>query len=85
MAGRPTILIFADYTCATLCGPILSFVENALATSQLASHDYRPVVLGIDPKDGPREAAAMRRERISGNSTAGRGTIGHPVSRSEGL
>lgn len=68
MAGRPTILIFADYTCTTLCGPILTFVENALANSQLASHDYRLVVLGIDPKDGPSDAAAMRQERI-GNQT----------------
>jgi protein SCO1 len=70
MAGRPTILIFADYTCTTLCGPILSFVESALANSQLASGDYRLVVLGIDPKDGPREAAAMRRERIGSQIVA---------------
>jgi protein SCO1/2 len=70
MGGRPTILIFADYTCATLCGPILSFVENALATSQLASREYRLVVLGIDPKDGPREAATMKRERIESQAVS---------------
>src|SRR5689334_16132911 len=34
MAGRPAVLIFSDYTCTTLCGPILSFVEDALAQSQ---------------------------------------------------
>jgi len=76
MAGRPAILIFADYTCTTLCGPILSFVEKALATSQLASRDYRLVVLGIDPKDGPREATAMRREQVASSSA------GDPVRNS---
>src|ERR1041384_6162055 len=70
MAGRPTILIFADYTCTTLCGPILSFVESALANSQLASSDYRLFCLRLDLKDGPSEAAAMRRERIGSQIVA---------------
>jgi protein SCO1/2 len=70
MAGRPTLLIFADYTCRTLCGPILSFVVDALTRSALASQDYRLVVLGIDPKDGPREAADMKRERIGDDAVA---------------
>lgn len=65
LAGRPALLVFADYTCSTLCGPILSFVFDALSKSRLPPRDYRLVVLGIDPKDGPGEAAAMKQARIS--------------------
>jgi protein SCO1/2 len=66
IAGRPTLLIFADYTCSTLCGPALTFVADALGQSGLASGDYRLVVLGIDPKDGPGAAAAMKRKQVGG-------------------
>lgn len=64
MAGWPTVLVFADYTCGALCGPVLTFAADALAKSGLAAQDYRFVALGIDPKDGPREASSMKRERI---------------------
>jgi protein SCO1/2 len=62
---RPALLLFADYTCTTLCGPTLTFVGDALAKSGLNPSEYRLVVLGLDPKDGPFEAAVMKRERIS--------------------
>jgi len=70
LAGRPALLIFADYTCKTLCGPILGFVVDALGKSGLEPGDYRLVVLGLDPKDGPREAAAMKKERIADAAVA---------------
>jgi protein SCO1 len=75
LAGRPALLIFADYTCRTLCGPILSFVVDALSKSELPPHDYRLVVLGIDPKDGPGEAAAMKQARISDELVASAATF----------
>jgi protein SCO1/2 len=62
--GRPGVLIFADYTCASLCGPVLTFAADALAKSGLSPSDYRLVALGIDPKDGPADAARMKKERI---------------------
>jgi protein SCO1/2 len=70
MAGRPALLVFADYTCSSLCGPILTFVADALDKSDLLPDDYRLVVLGIDAKDGPGEAAVMKRERISDDAVA---------------
>jgi protein SCO1/2 len=70
LGGRPTLLIFADYTCNTLCSPILSFVDDALSKSGLTPADYRLVVLGIDPKDGPREATIMKQQRIADDAVA---------------
>ena len=83
MAGRPAVLIFVDDTCSTLCGPLLNFAVDALGQSGLAPRDYRLLVLGIDPKDGPLEASAMKREQVRDVSvasatnmlTAGRDTI----------
>ena len=30
LIARPAVLVFADYTCTTLCGPIVAFVASAL-------------------------------------------------------
>jgi protein SCO1/2 len=62
---KPTVLVFADYTCRTLCGPILDFVSAALEQSGLdIATQYRLVVIGIDPKDSAADAAAMRRASL---------------------
>lgn len=59
---KPTVLVFADYTCRTLCGPIIDFVSVALKQSGLdIVNQYRLVVIGLDPKDSAADAAAMRR------------------------
>jgi protein SCO1/2 len=70
MAGRPTLLVFADYTCNTLCSPILTRIGEAMAQSGLPPRGYRLVVLGLDPKDGPRAAARMKQERIADPAVA---------------
>ena len=60
-----TVLIFADYTCRTLCGPILDFTAAALEKSALrAGTDYRLVVIGLDPKDSLDSARAMKASRL---------------------
>jgi protein SCO1 len=65
IGGRPAILILADYTCQTLCGPIVSFAASALDRSGLdPGREYRMVVVGLDPKDGPAPARAMKNEQI---------------------
>ncbi|WP_156678107.1 SCO family protein [Sphingomonas profundi] len=59
-AGRPLVLLFADYTCAHMCAPGLALTANALARSGLAAgRDYRVAVIGLDPKDGAGAARAM--------------------------
>lgn len=69
LGGRPSVLIFADYTCRTLCGPILEFAVNGLEHSGLKpGADYRLVVIGLDPKDGLAEARAMRSAHLDGSA-----------------
>ena len=65
LGNRPSVLIFADYTCHTLCGPILDFTAAALEKSGLKpGADYRLIVIGIDPKDGLNTARAMKTSHL---------------------
>jgi protein SCO1/2 len=68
LISRPTVLVFADYTCRTLCGPILDFVSAALEKSGLGDGKYQLLAVGIDPKDGAKEAEEMRRAHIPAGS-----------------
>jgi protein SCO1/2 len=69
MAGRPTLLILADYTCKSLCGPILGLAAHALGQSALQpGTDYRVVAIGLDPDDQPSDARAMKRAQIGEGS-----------------
>jgi len=66
-AGRPLVFVPADYRCRYLCGPALALTVAALArTSLRADRDYRLVVLGLDPRDGPADAAAFARPLLAG-------------------
>jgi protein SCO1/2 len=70
---KPTVLVFADYTCTTLCGPIVTFVAGALEQSGLrAGEQYRLLTIGLDPKDGAEDAAKMRRAHLVGDADLGR-------------
>jgi protein SCO1 len=75
--GRvPAIVIFADYTCRTLCGPILEFAAAGLAKTGLRpGADYRLVVIGLDPKDSLDSARAMRATHIDPDNQLGRAAI----------
>ena len=68
--GQPTLFVLADYTCTTLCGPIVSLVAAALEKTGLQpGSDYRLVVLGLDPKDGVSAARAMQLARLGEDSS----------------
>jgi protein SCO1/2 len=68
LSNKPALLIFADYTCNNLCGPILSFAVAGLEQSGLISgKDFRLVVIGLDPKDGVAGARAMKAAQIGGH------------------
>lgn len=72
---KPTVLVFADYTCRTLCGPVLDFVAAALQQSGLdAGGQYRFLVIGIDPKDSAADAATMRHASIADDAALDRVT-----------
>jgi protein SCO1/2 len=76
IGGVPAVVIFADYTCRTLCGPILEFAAAGLGKSGLRPGvDYRLVVIGLDPKDGLDTARAMRATHIDAGDPVGRAAI----------
>lgn len=61
LGKTPSIWILADYTCKTLCGPIISIVSEALERSRLRpGKDFRLIVAGLDPKDTAADAATMK-------------------------
>jgi protein SCO1/2 len=76
LAGKPAILVFADYTCRTLCGPILTFVAAGLERSGLAAGaDYGLIVIGLDPKDDPQSARASKAARIGSDTPLAAATV----------
>lgn len=76
IAGLPAVVIFADYTCRTLCGPILEFTTAGLAKSGLRpGRDYRLVVIGINPRDGVDSAQAMRTGHLESTSPINGGAV----------
>ena len=76
IGGVPALVIFADYTCRTLCGPILEFTAAGLSKTGLKpGSDYRLVVIGLDPKDGFKAAHAMRTEHIDAQNPIDRAAI----------
>jgi protein SCO1 len=67
--NKPTVWLLADYTCETLCGPMISIVSDALARSGLhPGTDFRLIVVGLDPKDTAADAAAMKRAQIGSDA-----------------
>jgi protein SCO1/2 len=64
--GRtPSLWILADYTCKTLCGPVISIAAEALAHSGLKpGAEFRLIVVGFDPKDTAADAEALKRAQV---------------------
>lgn len=65
MISRPTVLVFSDFTCRTLCGPAVAFVAEALRQSGLkAGAQFGLLVIGLDPRDSAQAAANQRRDHL---------------------
>ena len=61
MAGRPTILAMVYFDCPNLCSVTLSALSRSLAQANLdPTMDYRVIAISIDPREGPRLAAARQ-------------------------
>jgi protein SCO1 len=68
--SKPSVWVLADYTCETLCGPIISIVSNALAHSGLRPGvDFRLIVVGLDSKDTAADAASMKQAQVGSDSS----------------
>ena len=64
--GRPAVLLFADYTCTTLCGAATTGLAALLESLGFQrGADYAALVVGLDPKDGPAEAAAAKARELA--------------------
>lgn len=59
LAGKPGFVLFADYTCKTLCGPALVLLTAGLTQTSLPPDSWRLVVIGLDPKDSASDARRM--------------------------
>ena len=67
IAGRPTLLLPADFTCTQICGPALSIATSALGQTGLqAGRDYSLVVVGIDAKDSIEDARRFTSGQVGG-------------------
>jgi protein SCO1/2 len=67
IAGRPTLLLPADFTCSEICGPALSIAASALSQTGLqAGRDYSLVVVGIDANDGISAARQFVSGQVGG-------------------
>jgi len=72
LAGRPAVLVFADYTCHTLCGPVLDFTIAALQRSGLQpGWAYNLIVIGLDPKDSVDVARALKTSHLANSDPIG--------------
>jgi protein SCO1/2 len=60
LAGRPALILPADFTCQTLCGPALTIASAAGLTP---GQDFRFVVLDFDPHDSAADAHALLHDR----------------------
>ncbi|TME46492.1 MAG: SCO family protein [Alphaproteobacteria bacterium] len=71
IAGRPTLLLPADFTCSQICGPALSIAASALNQTGLrAGLDYSLVVVGIDAQDGIDVARRFTAGQIGGSGVS---------------
>jgi protein SCO1/2 len=65
MGGKPSLVIFTDFTCRNICGPVLAFAAGGLEKSGLTpDKDFRIVSIGLDPKDTLAQARAMKNSHI---------------------
>jgi protein SCO1/2 len=76
LAGKPAVVVFVDYNCRTLCGPILSFVSAGLEQSGLAAGaDYKLIAIGLDPKDDLQAARAAKAAHVGSGTPLAAATV----------
>ncbi|MGY3574577.1 protein SCO1/2 [Bradyrhizobium sp. USDA 4504] len=65
LTGEPGVWVLADFTCDTLCGPVVSTVSDALRQSGLRpGQDFDLHVVSFDPQDTPENAKDMKQAQV---------------------
>lgn len=76
LGSTPSVWVLADYTCQTLCGPVISIVSGALARSGFRpGGDFRLIVIGLDPKDTASDARVLKRAQVGAGDLAAASTF----------
>ena len=76
IGAQPALLVLADYTCRTLCGPVLAIAADGLARTGLGpGADFSLIVVGLDPNDSADATAAMKRDQIGDSPIAAAATF----------
>ena len=66
LQGAPTVLLFEDYRCTTLCGPALTVVAQALHDSGLEpGRDVGLTTVGLNPRETPADARQLKDTRLA--------------------
>ena len=61
IGDEPAVLLFADYTCQSMCGVAVETLAQSLSGLSLRpGSDFTVLIVGLDPKDTPADAAAMK-------------------------
>lgn len=85
LGARPAILAFAYYRCPSLCGLVLGGLVAALDDVPLAAgRDFDVIVVGIDPREGPAEAAQAKAQHLAASRKGGDGAGWHFLTGQEG-
>lgn len=72
LGERPAVIVPAYYECPNLCMVMLDGVLESMAAIDLtAGKDFTFIVLGIDPREGPRAAHNKRKEYLKRYGRAG--------------
>ena len=62
---RPVLLAFVYYNCPMLCTQVLNAMTATISTLSLeAGDDFEVVMVGIDPRETPAQAAAKKAEYL---------------------
>lgn len=63
--GKSGVWVVADFTCRSLCSPVLRTMSDVLGKTGLTpGKDFNVRVLGLDPNDSAADAAAMKSAQI---------------------
>jgi protein SCO1 len=62
---KPVLLAFVYYTCPMLCTQVLNAMTSTISTLSLdAGRDFELVLVSIDPRETPAQAAAKKAEYL---------------------
>jgi protein SCO1/2 len=79
--GKPLLLVPVQHRCPNLCGLTLEGLNAAMAGQRLRpGRDFAVAAVGIDPREGPADAALSVQRLAPAAGKAARGLVGDAVS-----